>query len=97
MDKQVQMRYEDQSEAMINMEATIELEDVAEESEDLAKKTLVGKILTKKILNKGAVRAICNTAWGEAAEVKVSDMGPNIFMFTFPSREIAQNVMIRSP
>lgn len=49
MDRQIQWHFEDQSEAMANLEATVELEDVAEESEDLAKRTLVGKNLAKKI------------------------------------------------
>lgn len=62
MDRQVQMHYEDHSVDMANMEATVALEDVTEENEELAKRILVGKILTKKALNKGAVRAIYNTA-----------------------------------
>lgn len=72
----------------------MELEDIAEERADITTRTLVGKILAKKMLNKGVVRAIYNAAWGEAAEVKVSDLGPNVLMFTFPSKEIAKNVKV---
>lgn len=81
----------------ISQEAVIELEDTDAVSEELANRTLVGKILSKKMLNKGAVRAICSAAWGEASEVKVSDMGLNMFLFTFPSEEIIKNIMARSP
>lgn len=91
-------REEDKDQSVpISQEVLIELEDTNVDSEVLASRTLVGKILSKKILNKGAVRAICSAAWGEASEVKVSDMGPNLFLFTFPSEEIAQNIMSRSP
>lgn len=97
MDKQIEKPPEAPSLTTVEMEAMIELEDTTEESTELATRTLVGKILTKKMLNKGAVRAICNTTWGEAADAKVSDMGPNVFMFTFPSKDIAQNVLLKSP
>lgn len=97
MEKQVQMQSVEQIARTVHVEDTVELEDIAEERADIATRTLVGKILAKKMLNKGVVRAIYNAAWGEAAEVKVSDLGPNVLMFTFPSKEIAKNVMLKSP
>lgn len=46
------------------LEAFMVLEDEVEGSAELASRTLVGKILSKKILNKGAVRAICCCSGG---------------------------------
>lgn len=74
-----------------------EIEETIEENAELAKRTLAGKIPAKKILNKGAIRDICITAWGEAAEVKVFDMGPNIFLFNFRNEETTKNIMFKSP
>lgn len=78
-------------------EELVEIEENDGERVEMARRTLLGKVLARKIVNKGAVRAICVSAWGEAAEVKVSDMGPNIFMFTFPSEEATKRVMLKSP
>lgn len=80
-----------------NVVELVELDDVEEGSLELARRTLVGKILTKKILNKGAVRSICSSAWGEAAEVKISNMGPNIFLFSFPTERMVKEIMLKSP
>lgn len=88
---------EERSNTTGSMEAFVELEEVANDNMEIAKRTLVGKILSKKILNKGAVRSICAAAWGEAVEVTISDMGPNLFMFTFPTEKVIQDIMSKSP
>lgn len=97
MDKQIMSNVDTGGSSKTNLDVTVELDDYVNDSEELARRTLVGKILTKKILNNGVVRAICSAAWGEASEVKISDMGPNIFLFSFPSEEIVKNIMPKSP
>ncbi|KAJ1417127.1 hypothetical protein SESBI_16814 [Sesbania bispinosa] len=45
--------------------ATIQLEGEGEESLDLAMRSLVGKILWEKPLNRGDIKQILTKAWGE--------------------------------
>lgn len=96
MDRALKSLEEKGNETEELLETTIELEDVAVGSTETAGKTRVGKILTRKILNR-AVQTICGAAWGESLEVKISDMGPNMYLFSFPSAEIAQVIMQKSP
>lgn len=63
----------------------------------LAKRSLVGKVLTNKMLNRGAVKAILLKAWGEPDGVQVTDMGTNLFLFTFPTVKDTIEVATRSP
>lgn len=97
MDRALKSLEEKGNETEELLETTIELEDVAVGSTETAGRTRVGKILTRKILNKNAVRTICGAAWGESLEVKISYMGPNMYLFSFPSAEIAQVIMQKSP
>ncbi|KAJ1417129.1 Endonuclease/exonuclease/phosphatase superfamily [Sesbania bispinosa] len=64
--------------------ATIQLEGEREESLDLAMRSLVGKILLEKPLNRGAIKQILTKAWGEESEdMEITEMSTNVFMFTF--------------
>lgn len=63
--------------------ATISLE--SEENLDLNTKkcTLVGKVLTEKILNKNAIKNIILKAWSCQESVLIQDLGANKFLFNF--------------
>lgn len=71
-------------------EATVELDIENEESEALARRTLVGKVLTEKKLNQGVVKSILVKGWGDPPGLKVADMGRNMFLFTFKDRKEAR-------
>lgn len=60
-------------------EAVIEVEEYSNEGVEFAKRTLVGKILFERILNRAAAKMIIAKAWGEPEGLKIADMGPNIF------------------
>lgn len=75
----------------------IELEEYCTEGVDFAKRTLVGKFMTERLVNRGAVKTIVPKAWGEPAGMEISDMGPNMFMFTFENSNGARDILKKSP
>lgn len=77
--------------------STITLEASNVDNFLLAKNSLVGKVLTAKSLNRGAVKDIILKAWGDHEGVTISDMGTNLFLFTFPSMKDVMEVVNRSP
>ncbi|KAJ1379424.1 hypothetical protein SESBI_46904 [Sesbania bispinosa] len=78
--------------------STIVLEGEEEGNLELAKRSLVGRILWEKPLNRGAVKQILSKAWGEEQDdLKITDLGVNIFMFTFSDLRKAKGVMERGP
>lgn len=78
-------------------EEIIEIEEYSNEGEEFAQRTLVGKILFAKVLNKAAAKSIIAKAWGEPDRLKVVDMGPNIYMFTFKNKMETQEILRRGP
>lgn len=60
-------------------------------------RTLVGKILTDKSLNRGAVKHILSKAWGDPEGLQMADVGMNLFMFIFLDIEEAQGVIRKGP
>lgn len=46
-------------------EEIIEIEEYSNEGEEFAQRTLVGKILFEKILNRAAAKMIIAKAWGD--------------------------------
>ncbi|KAJ1427622.1 Zinc finger, CCHC-type [Sesbania bispinosa] len=78
--------------------ATIQLESSGSESIELARKTLVGRILWDKPLNKGAVKQMLIKACGEdAEELRIMDMGVNVFIFYFSDKKKARSIMEKGP
>ncbi|KAJ1417128.1 hypothetical protein SESBI_16815 [Sesbania bispinosa] len=76
--------------------ATIQLEGEEEESLDLTMRSLVGKILWEKPLNHGAIKQILTKACGEESEdMEITEMGTNMFMFTFQDKRKAKVVMAK--
>ncbi|KAJ1393350.1 Zinc finger, CCHC-type [Sesbania bispinosa] len=91
-----------QSEGNLSQEglegATIQLESVREDSIELARRTLVGKILWEKPLNKGAIKQMLFKAWGDdAEEMRVTKIGSNVYMFNFQSKKKARGVFEKGP
>ncbi|KAJ1377890.1 Zinc finger, CCHC-type [Sesbania bispinosa] len=62
-----------------------------------AKKTLVGRILTDKPLNRAAVKEILAQAWRLNEELKISLMGPNVFLFYIQEAKQAKKVLEDGP
>ncbi|KAJ1438736.1 Zinc finger, CCHC-type [Sesbania bispinosa] len=77
--------------------AEIQLDTEAEAGLTLARKTLVGRILTDKSLNRVAVKEILAKAWGLNEDINISDMGPNIFLFHFKEGKQAKKVLEEGP
>lgn len=78
-------------------EITVALEEDRVESLETAKRILVGKILSGRLLNRGAVKNILSKAWGEPNGLQIADLGPNIYMFTFKEKKDAVEVMKKGP
>lgn len=54
-------------------ELTVVLDEEGVEENAIAKRTLVGKVLTDKLLNRGAVKAILANGWEDFKELKIMD------------------------
>ncbi|KAJ1400226.1 Zinc finger, CCHC-type [Sesbania bispinosa] len=78
-------------------EITVELDSEDLQSLQLAKRSLVGKILTAKTLNKGAVKSILLKAWRAPNDIQITDMGTNKSLFTFSTKDEAKEVMVKGP
>lgn len=78
-------------------EVTVELEPETTFNEGCGDSMLVGKILAEKVLNRGAVKSIITKAWGNLDGLKISDLGPNRFLFFFSKEEEKQEVRNKAP
>lgn len=78
-------------------EFTIQLEEEEEDSNHKAQRTLVGKVLSDKSLNRGAIKSILCKAWGDPDGLQVSDVGMNLFMFIFKVQDEVQEVLRKGP
>lgn len=58
---------------------------------------LVGKVITDKSLNRNAIKNMLGKAWGNPEGLQVSDVGFNMFLFSFNSKEEAVAVLNKSP
>ncbi|KAJ1395066.1 Zinc finger, CCHC-type [Sesbania bispinosa] len=77
--------------------AEIQLDIEGESGLTIARKTLVGRILTDKSLNRVAVKEILAKAWGLVEDINISDLGPNIFLFHFSEEKQAKKVLEEGP
>lgn len=75
----------------------IHLEEEERQEEQEAQTTLVGKVITDRLLNKAAIKNMLIKAWGITVGLQVSDAGFNLFLFTFTNREDAQVVLDKTP
>ncbi|KAJ1385160.1 Zinc knuckle CX2CX4HX4C [Sesbania bispinosa] len=78
-------------------EITVELESDGLQSVQLAGRSLVGKVLVEKPLNKGEVKNILLKAWRLTSEVHIADMGTNLFLFTFSQKKEAKEILDKGP
>ncbi|KAJ0052914.1 hypothetical protein Pint_00548 [Pistacia integerrima] len=65
----------------------LEIEGRSDASSLTTKRSLIGKIMADKILNKNTVKGMIRKGWGEPQGVSIVDFGPNMFLFTFVDEE----------
>ncbi|OMO77422.1 hypothetical protein COLO4_25190 [Corchorus olitorius] len=58
---------------------------------------VLGRILTEKPLNKGAVKTIIRNAWPEKDVWRIGDVGMNLFSLTFSSEEAMEKALLENP
>ncbi|KAJ1425968.1 hypothetical protein SESBI_10695 [Sesbania bispinosa] len=75
----------------------VQLEPEGEAGIRTARKKLIGRVLTSKMLNKGAVKDIISKAWSLVEELNISDLGPNVFLFNFSGEKDAKRVFDGGP
>ncbi|KAJ1411644.1 hypothetical protein SESBI_20959 [Sesbania bispinosa] len=78
-------------------EFTIELESDPLQSTLLAKRSLVKKILSQKPLNRGVVKSILIKAWENHGEFQITDMGKNMFLFSFGATHEVLEIIKKGP
>lgn len=78
-------------------ETTVVLEDEDSGEVQNTERTLIGKVMSDRPLNKGAVKGILFKAWGNPKGLNVADVGINLFMFTFDEVEDARSVISKGP
>ncbi|KAJ1418939.1 hypothetical protein SESBI_15544 [Sesbania bispinosa] len=78
-------------------EVEILLESNEQEATKTAQRTLVGKILSGKSLNRNAAKEILSKAWAVQEEINIVDLGPNLFMFSFSDKKIAKRILEEGP
>lgn len=78
-------------------ETSIHLEEDESTIKEADHIALVGKIISDKPLNHGAVKNMLAKAWGNPNDLQMADMGVNLFLFTFNSRDEALVVLHKSP
>lgn len=61
------------------------------------KRTLIGRIVADKVLNKNAVRNMIAKAWGLSKGLGIQDMGENCFRFSFDRDEDCRRVLKGRP
>ncbi|KAJ1376082.1 hypothetical protein SESBI_50314 [Sesbania bispinosa] len=66
-------------------------------STQLAKKSLVGRILSPKPLNRGAVKNILAKAWEDIGDFQITDMGSNMFLFSFSDKKEVIQILRKGP
>lgn len=57
----------------------------------------MGKVITDRPLNKGAIRSMLKKAWGDLDDLHISNVGVNMFLFTFSNEKEVKDVLSRAP
>lgn len=63
----------------------------------LAKRPLVGQLHSTKAQNKAATKGIKCKTWSAYKNLQISDLGKNMFLFTFENENDCSEVLNRSP
>lgn len=86
------------SDAMMEVENNaVELEWDDPGLEVANKNKLIGKIVTNKFLNRGAVKSLILRNWNPKGDVNISDLKDNMFLFNFADEEDFIRVVRDSP
>lgn len=64
---------------------------------DQVQHALVGKVIADRPLNKAAIKNMLLKAWGDIEDVQISDVGLNLFLFTFNKEEESQRIFAKAP
>lgn len=78
-------------------EATVVLDEEDIGITQNTERTLIGKVMSDRPLNKGAVKGILFKAWGNPKGLTVADVGVNLFLFTFEEIVDARSVIYKGP
>lgn len=76
---------------------TVFLGEEEENDIQVTQRTLVGKVIADKVINKGVAKKILGKEWGDFDGLTISDLKTNQFLFTFKEGEEAQKVLERAP
>ena len=68
-----------------------------DEGGKIAAGCLIGKVLTSRNVNKEGLKIALQQAWQNIREVKVENMGENVFMFKFGAEVDKKRVLINGP
>ncbi|XP_027102865.1 uncharacterized protein [Coffea arabica] len=71
--------------------------DDVEQSVQDCRGTLVGRIMGEKIANFTWVKQFTNHVWGYPRNLRVTEIGPNVFQFQFEREEDKEKVMAGAP
>lgn len=63
----------------------------------IAHRTLVGKFVSNKAVNKPVAKEAIAKAWADYDKVQISDLGLNKFLFTFENEAHSGEVMRKAP
>ncbi|KAM7464937.1 hypothetical protein LguiB_012499 [Lonicera macranthoides] len=75
----------------------VSLEDDARTVEQLSKYTLIGKIISEKVLNRTGVRNVILSIWKTSEEVYVSCWKGNVYVFKFSSESDREKIWKERP
>lgn len=81
----------------VPVEPTIYLDEGNEGNKSQEQAALVGKVITDRSLNRGAIKNMLGKAWGNPEGLQVSDVGFNLFLFSFNNKEDALEVLNKTP
>lgn len=78
-------------------EVTIQLDEEDLRNVSSTQIALVGKVITDKVLNRGAIKNILLKAWEDVEGMQITDFGVNLFLFSFNSEEEILTILNKTP
>ncbi|KAJ1392784.1 Ribonuclease H-like superfamily [Sesbania bispinosa] len=76
---------------------TFDLEPTNSTNPGLANHTLIGKIISHKVLNRNTTKTMILKGWGQKCDVSISDIGPNCYLFHFNGKQAMKKVIREAP
>ncbi|XWS30332.1 hypothetical protein CRYUN_Cryun24cG0108200 [Craigia yunnanensis] len=68
-----------------------------EETENTRKNCLIGKVLTKRIINQEAIRTVFYKIWKLASWLTINEVGDKVFIFKFDDEYEKDKVLVKQP